>query len=215
MHKNILSQKMIPFALFVGLCAILIYGYVSCREFILVKLYLYKLESNHHSEYKWASSKLGSIGSRMSIEGLLNVWRNNKDYPAGVSNYVSIAFIKIGARALPDIIKSLHGENDFVKCRAAEVLGKIGKSNQNAIDSLVDCLSADNSEVVLSAARALEKIGVANKEAFDKITAMYGAERVSRYFPNLNYRYCETNRRIGEVNFDFPGSQSSDLFRKR
>jgi HEAT repeat protein len=61
--------------------------------------------------------------------------------------------------AIVYLIPLLKDQNQYVRSRAAEVLGEMGESAKSAIPSLIPLLKDPDAEVRSSAAAALEKLG--------------------------------------------------------
>lgn len=75
------------------------------------------------------------------------------------------AIARIGAPAVPDLLRSLRSPDPQVRLKTIEVLARIGSDAQDAVPDLVQLLDDEDPRVRRAAARTLGRIGPAASEA--------------------------------------------------
>jgi HEAT repeat protein len=78
---------------------------------------------------------------------------------------VADALRRIGAAAVPDLIRSLNDNDPEMRWRAAEILGRMGPEAKEAVPDLIARIDDPELRVRKAAIRALGQIGPASSPA--------------------------------------------------
>ena len=88
------------------------------------------------------------------------------------SEIVADSLGRIGAAAVPPVVKQLSDPDPKIRIQAARILAKIGPDASSSVTDLTKLLNDDNSEVRKAAARALGQIGPAAENSVEALLDM-------------------------------------------
>jgi HEAT repeat protein len=80
------------------------------------------------------------------------------DQDAGVSYQAAVALSRLGAAAVPELVKGLKADRMGVRVAAADALRHLGADARAAVPALVAALEDPEAGVLRAAGRALKKI---------------------------------------------------------
>lgn len=118
----------------------------------------------------------------------------------GVCEKSQDLLVGMGAAAVPDLCGALKDEDWFVRCYAAETLGRIGPAAVDAVPALLEALRDDDENVRQEAVSALRSIGRDRARLEADIVRAVALLEALRY----DYRYIKDELAYRTLSLDVP-----------
>jgi HEAT repeat protein len=132
------------------------------------------LQDQHEHVRGSAASALVRIGPAATVDGLIEALKESHEGTRGGAAHVLGQFGPAARKAVPELIRTLNAQDEYVRDRAANALGRIG--SEDAVPPLMEVLQNENDYVRGTAADALGRIGIGAKAAIPELTKSLNAK---------------------------------------
>jgi HEAT repeat protein len=110
------------------------------------------------------------------------------DKEESVRAQTAVRLKKMGAAAVPELIKALKNEDAYIRMKAADILGSIGLAAKDSVPALIEALKDKNIFVRSKASKALKRIQSAAEDFYGRPTIVYRATKDMEEIPLLPER---------------------------
>lgn len=136
------------------------------RSKVAVPALISVVTDRYYEDPRYAIWALGRIGpeAKAAVPALLKAYLHDKN--TAVSSDAGDALLRIGDCIVPDLVRVLDEDDEWVEgYYAAVLLGSLGPKAKDAVPALIRCLKAKKVDLREAAIRSLGEIGAGAKEA--------------------------------------------------